>query len=228
MKWRNGVVCGICVCGLFPFCLQRAVRFDVRLTHNHVTIFGSILRSIILLLLNYIARYSAAREREKNVLHRAKKKTFQTFFHIRAIIYICRRALFSFSTMYRMCVGCVKYSRDVLMKNQLNVVFSSKKLFANSQNVANFQFDEINFFREDLAHQFSPCGMYSRNALCVRNRSHSSYIWPWREHYLSHFFFSFFEALLGVFIYHFFFVSFRARLIMEAISTLWLRLLVCV
>lgn len=102
---------------------NKQLRFDVRLTHNHVTISVSILCPIILLLLNYIAQ--------------PKKKTFctkkliQTFFHIRAIIYICRRSIqlfsFSYSTLSnnvsRVCwfVGCVKYSRarDVLMKNQL-------------------------------------------------------------------------------------------------------------
>lgn len=165
----------VCAGGFPPF------RFDVRLTHNHVTISGSILRPIILLLLNYIARYST--EREKKTFCIARKKTFQTFFHIRAIIYICRRALFnffffSFSTLFdnvsHVCWLRQIFARCVNEKSvECCVFFEEVFFFANSQNVANFQFDEINFFREDLSHQFSLC---LRNALCVRNRSHSSHI----------------------------------------------------
>jgi hypothetical protein len=127
----------------------------VRLTHNHVTISVSILRPIILLLLNYIARYSA----EKKTF--CTKKTYSDIFsyscdnlHLSALY----STLFSYSTLfdnvYRVCV-LVRWLRQIFARcvNEKSVaaaltdccvfVSSFYFFFANSQNVAIFS---INFY----------------------------------------------------------------------------------
>lgn len=184
MKWQNRLICvrsylafsfSFAACSSFP----KLPSVDVRLTHNHVTNSDSILRPIILLLLNYIARIQL-----KNI----KKKTFQTFFFGFAIIYNCRHFVQS-----RVCVLVASNIIFVRCANEKSVALASNEycFSANSQNVEQ-SVDECarccqrawNFFRK----KDRPPSIYRAfvNSFCVCASSHSSHIWPWREHYLSH------------------------------------------
>lgn len=129
-----------------PLCSSKQLfSVDVRLTHNHVTFSVSILRSIILLLLNYTARNVETTSQPKEV-----KQLSSDIFHFFIFVHDYLQLSASFSTyfllvlMSRVCVSIASsitfIQRDVLMKNQLPLpkfcVWFALLLNANSRNVA--------------------------------------------------------------------------------------------
>lgn len=92
---------------------HQTASVDVRLTHNHVTISVSILRPIILLLLNYIARILNTKQRTFR-----KKKMSEHFFslHIHDNLQLSARYssfIYSITSATAACVGSLFFSRCV-------------------------------------------------------------------------------------------------------------------